>query len=117
MELKKIITLYLNFCLEQKTLSSKTTKAYGTDLTQFAEFSEGTFDKNVIIDYIAHLHKQFKVDVLAKEGLDILAGIDAQSLQLLSGLTDDNAFLAIPLAVDNGGDADDILLFMEQEIN
>lgn len=60
MELKKIITLYLNFCLEQKTLSPKTTKAYGTDLTQFAEFSEGTFDKNVIIDYIAHLHKQFK---------------------------------------------------------
>ena len=33
MELKKFITLYLNFCLEQKTLSSKTTKAYGTDLT------------------------------------------------------------------------------------
>ena len=60
MELKKIITLYLNFCLEQKTLSSKTTKAYGTDLTQFAEFSEGTFNKNVIIDYIAYLHKQFK---------------------------------------------------------
>ena len=60
MEFKKIITLYLNFCLEQKTLSSKTTKAYGTDLTQFAEFTEGTFDKNVIIDYIAHLHKKFK---------------------------------------------------------
>lgn len=60
MNLRKNIALYLNFCLEQKTLSSKTTKAYGTDLTQFAEFSAGTFDKNVIIDYIAHLHKQFK---------------------------------------------------------
>lgn len=60
MNLRKSIDLYLNFCMEQKTLSSKTTKAYGTDLTQFAEFSAGTFDKNVIIDYIAHLHKQFK---------------------------------------------------------
>ena len=60
MNLRKSIALYLNFCLEQKTLSSKTTKAYGTDLTQFAKFSAGTFDKNVIIDYIAHLHKQFK---------------------------------------------------------
>ena len=60
MELKKTISLYLNFCLEQKTLSQKTTKAYGTDLTQFAEFSAGTFNKNVIIEYISCLHKQFK---------------------------------------------------------
>lgn len=60
MNLRKTISLYLDYCLEQKTLSSKTTRAYGTDLMQFAEFSSGKFDKNVIIDFIAHLHKNFK---------------------------------------------------------
>ena len=60
MELKNIINAYLNYCSEQRTLSSKTTKAYRTDLFQFAEFSCGKFDKNSIINYIAFLHRNFK---------------------------------------------------------
>lgn len=60
MDLKNNITAYLRYCTEQRTLSSKTTKAYRTDLLQFASFSEGVFSKSVIIDYIANLHRQFK---------------------------------------------------------
>ena len=60
MDLRNNISAYLRYCSEQRTLSSKTTKAYQTDLLQFAEFSENTFSKNIIINYIAYLHKQFK---------------------------------------------------------
>lgn len=60
MELKTTITAYLRYCLEQKTLSSKTVKAYATDLLQFDAFSGGEFNKSVIINFIAYLHKQFK---------------------------------------------------------
>lgn len=60
MDLKSNITTYLRYCSEQKTLSSKTTKAYQTDLLQFAEFSVGTYTKKAIINYIACLHRQFK---------------------------------------------------------
>lgn len=60
MNLQEQITAYLRYCSEQKTLSSKTVKAYRTDLRQFAEFSSGTFNKDIIIKYIALLHKQFK---------------------------------------------------------
>lgn len=60
MDLKSNITAYLRYCSEQRTLSSKTIKAYQTDLLQFAEFSAGTYNKNAIINYIAYLHRQFK---------------------------------------------------------
>lgn len=60
MDLRNNITAYLRFCSEQRTLSAKTTKAYRTDLLQFAGFSESLFNKSVIINYISHLHKQFK---------------------------------------------------------
>ena len=60
MNLQKNITVYLRYCTEQKTLSSKTIKAYKIDLTQFAEFSKGEFTRDSISSYISHLHKQFK---------------------------------------------------------
>lgn len=60
MDLREQITAYLRYCSEQKTLSSKTVKAYRTDLRQFTEFSSGKFGKDMIIEYIALLHKQFK---------------------------------------------------------
>ena len=60
MNLHKEITAYLRYCSEQRTLSSKTTKAYGSDLLQFEAFSSGVFNKSVISDYISHLHKLFK---------------------------------------------------------
>lgn len=60
MELKNNISAYLSYCTEQRTLSSKTIKAYKTDLFQYVEYAHGSFDKNSIINYIAVLHKQFK---------------------------------------------------------
>lgn len=60
MDLKNNITAYLRYCSEQRTLSSDTTKAYKTDLLQFASFSNGKFDNNSITNYISHLHRQFK---------------------------------------------------------
>ena len=60
MDLTNNITEYLRYCSEQRTLNSKTTKAYRTDLLQFAEFSSGMFSKDIIISYIGCLHRQFK---------------------------------------------------------
>ena len=60
MNLQKNISVYLRYCAEQKMLSSKTTKAYKIDLTQFTEFSKGEFTGNSLSSYISHLHKQFK---------------------------------------------------------
>lgn len=60
MDLTNNITEYLRYCSEQMTLNSKTTKAYRTDLLQFAEFSSGMFSKDIIISYIGCLHRQFK---------------------------------------------------------
>jgi len=60
MDLKNNIAAYLRYCSEQRTLSSDTTKAYKTDLFQFASFSNDKFDNNSITNYISHLHRQFK---------------------------------------------------------
>lgn len=60
MNLKESISKYIAFCTEQKTLSPKTTRAYQTDLRQFADFSRNAFDREHLRDYITHLHKQFK---------------------------------------------------------
>ena len=60
MNLQKNITIYLRYCAEQKMLSSKTTKAYKIDLTQFAKFSRGELTINSLSRYISHLHKKFK---------------------------------------------------------
>ncbi len=60
MNLQESIRKYITFCTEQKTLSPKTTKAYQTDLRQFADFSRNTFDREQLRSYITRLHKQFK---------------------------------------------------------
>lgn len=54
------LNAYLRYCAEQKTLSSKTTKAYHVDLMQFNEFSKGDFTKESISSYISQLHRQYK---------------------------------------------------------
>lgn len=60
MDLQNHICKYLNYCTEQKTLSTKTTKAYRTDLQQFSEFSHNEFTIECIREYISHIHKEFK---------------------------------------------------------
>lgn len=60
MNLQEAISTYITYCIEQKTLSPKTTKAYQTDLHQFADYSQNTFDREQIQSYITHLHKQYK---------------------------------------------------------
>ena len=60
MNLQEAISTYITYCIEQKTLSPKTTKAYQTDLHQFADYSQNTFDREQIQSYITHLHKQCK---------------------------------------------------------
>lgn len=60
MDLQEIINSYITFCSEQKTLSPKTTKAYQTDLRQFADYTNSIFDREHIQGYITHLHKNFK---------------------------------------------------------
>lgn len=60
MNLQEAIGTYITYCVEQKTLSPKTTKAYQTDLRQFSDHSQNTFDREHIQSYIIHLHKQFK---------------------------------------------------------
>ena len=60
MILQEAISTYLEYCIDQKTLSPKTTKAYQIDLQQFAEFTQNKYDREHIQKYITQLHKQFK---------------------------------------------------------
>lgn len=60
MNLQEIINVYITFCTEQKTLSTKTTKAYQTDLRQFADYTNSIFDREHIQSYITQLHRSFK---------------------------------------------------------
>lgn len=60
MNLQEIINVYITVCTEQKTLSLKTTKAYQTDLRQFADYTNSIFDREHIQSYITQLHKIFK---------------------------------------------------------
>lgn len=50
---------FINYCKFRKTLSSKTIKAYSTDLEQFFKRIQ-CFDKPSICDYIAYLHNEYK---------------------------------------------------------
>lgn len=60
MNLQEINNVYITFCTEQKTLSTKTTKAYQTDLRQFADYTNSIFDREHIQSYITQLHRSFK---------------------------------------------------------
>lgn len=51
---------FLNYCKIRKALNEKTLKAYKIDLIQFAEFTDNTFTKEVICQYIDTLHKKYK---------------------------------------------------------
>lgn len=62
-DLKKLIQTYLDYCHYQKRLSSKTTKAYKTDLQQFLEYMETTdmqLNKPNITNYITELYRQYQ---------------------------------------------------------
>jgi integrase/recombinase XerD len=51
---------FLHYNEFNKKLNAKTIKAYSIDLKQFTGFSEGKFDKDCIIEYIASLHQKYK---------------------------------------------------------
>ncbi len=51
---------FLSYCKDRKVLSSKTIKAYRTDLSHFEVYSHGSFDKESICSYISFLHNTFK---------------------------------------------------------
>lgn len=51
---------FLSYCKDRKVLSSKTIKAYRTDLRQFETYSHGSFDKESICSYLSFLHNTFK---------------------------------------------------------
>lgn len=61
--LSETINQYIEFCKYMKGLSSKSIKAYTTDLRQFAVWHGSDFDwcsKQVIEEYIMYLYKDFK---------------------------------------------------------
>lgn len=51
---------FLSYCTNRKVLSSKTIKAYSTDLSQYAVYSNGLLDKTSICSYLSFLHNTFK---------------------------------------------------------
>lgn len=71
------LSQYLEYCLSQKRLDSKTIKAYRIDLAQFSQkISENNIDKitSVIIEsYIATLHQQYKPKTVKRKIASIKA--------------------------------------------
>ena len=60
------------------------------------------------------LDEELQEHLFLEEFFDILACQGAYPLQRCTGLADDDAFLAIPFAVDDRRDANDILFFLER---
>lgn len=60
----EIASKYLDFCLYQKGLNTKTIKAYTIDLRQYYEFNLNSnynwFEKNALNEFIYELHKKYK---------------------------------------------------------
>lgn len=68
LNLKLLITEYLNYCTNQKNLSKHTIKAYRIDLNQFIEFKSGmNINKNDLIEYIHYLHRTFKPKTIRRK--------------------------------------------------
>lgn len=89
MNLKDNIIFFLQFCTDQKTLNPKTIKAYRTDLLQFYMFTRGIFDKEIIVNYISVLHKQFKPKTVRRK----IASIKAFThFLILQDIIDTNPF-------------------------
>lgn len=68
--LKNLTAEYLEFCELRKELNSKTLKAYRIDLRQFCEYmqTENDFtDKNVLNNYISHIHQQFQPKTIKRK--------------------------------------------------
>lgn len=59
-DLKIQISDFLCYCKDRKVLNEKTMKAYSIDLKQFVKFSQCTFNKNIICNYISFLHNTYK---------------------------------------------------------
>lgn len=64
---------FLNYCKSRKALNDKTIKAYKTDLSQFSEFTENTYSKEMICRYIETLHNQFKPKTVKRKIASIKA--------------------------------------------
>lgn len=61
--LKNYIVEYLEYCKLRKRLDTKTLKAYQIDLNQYLNFSSSypeCISKQVVDNFITHLHKQYK---------------------------------------------------------
>lgn len=62
--INQIVQSYLNHCRFEKSLDSKTLKAYKTDIMQFTRYvsdTGGNYDKECLQAYIASLHDHYKV--------------------------------------------------------
>ena len=67
-DLQTEITAYLTYCSMQKKLSSHTVKAYGIDLAQFISYKDNmSISKQDLIDYIQHLHENFKPKTIRRK--------------------------------------------------
>jgi integrase/recombinase XerD len=59
-DLPEQVEKFKNMCAFAKKLNQKTIKAYSIDLEQFVVFSKNAIDKDSLLKYIEHLHKNCK---------------------------------------------------------
>ena len=50
---------FLIYCANRKVLSSKTIKAYRTDLSQFEVYSHGLYEKKTICNYLVYIYLSY----------------------------------------------------------
>lgn len=65
--LKNQIKIFINYCIYNKKLSSKTIKAYSIDLEQFIAFSGNEFNRDCLLRYIASLHQNYKPKTIKRK--------------------------------------------------
>lgn len=67
------IERFLNYYKSRKALNDKTIKAYRIDLRQFSEYTDNTFSKGTICQYIDMLHERFKPKTVKRKIASIKA--------------------------------------------
>jgi integrase/recombinase XerD len=58
---------FITHCKYQKGLNNKTIKAYSIDLRQYSIFSNGKIEKEMLMHFIEHLHKSYKLKTVKRK--------------------------------------------------
>jgi len=89
------ISKFIEYCRYQKGLDNKTVKAYSIDLCQYAAFSDGKIEKEMLTCFIEYLHKSYKPKTVKRKIASLKAFVN---YLFFEEIIENNPFLKIKTA-------------------